>query len=182
MYMFYHFFRDPCKNRLLSEDDEDSWGGWGNEWENKESKDSSKKSEDSSSGYDTKKAEDDLESWLNDEDDSLIKSSNSKSKSKKTQDDGDNWGETSKKIEKVKNDKTSTKGKTSEGWEDVDWNSGFSSNDKHKQPLVGNLVDISDDSHVATNGNTGWDNEVWANEEDDEWQSLDIGSSQNKLK
>jgi hypothetical protein len=41
---------------------------------------------------------------------------------------------------------------------------------------------ISDDSHVATNGNTGWDNEVWANEEDDEWQSLDIGSSQNKLK
>jgi hypothetical protein len=47
--------------------------------------------------------------------------------------------------------------------------------------LVGNLVDISDDSHVATNGNTGWDNEVWANEEDEEWQSLDIGSSQNQL-
>lgn len=171
--------KDPSKNRLLSEDDEDSWGGWGNEWENKSSKSSSRKSEGSSSTYDTKKAEDDLEAWLND-DDSLIKSSNSKPKPKKAEDNWDDWDDSKKKDKVVKNDK---KGKSSDGWEDVDWNSGLSSSKKQKEPLVGNLVDLSEDTSVTTNGNTGWDNEVWANEEDDDWQSLDVGTTGNsKLK
>ncbi|CAC5377569.1 ARFGAP1 [Mytilus coruscus] len=170
--------KDLSKNRLLSEDDDDNWG-WGNEWESKGSKGSPRRSEDSSSGFDSKKADDDLENWLND-DDSLIQTSKSKSKSKKVEDDWDNWGDNSK-TDKVKTDKKSSKGKSSDGWEDVDWNAGFSSNEKQKQPLVGDLLDLSEDTPVTTNGNSGWDNEVWANEEEeDEWQSLDIGSSDNR--
>lgn len=138
------------------------------------------KSESSSSGYDTKQADDDLESWLNNDDDSLIGKSSSKPKTKKTEDDWDNWGDnTNEKVKK------SSKGKSSDGWEDVDWNTGFSSSDKQKQkqPLVGNLLDLGEDSEVTTNGNSGWDNEVWANEdEDDDWQSLDTASDNRKLK
>lgn len=70
-----------------------------------------------------------------------------------------------------------------DGWNDVDWvNKKISSPNKQNEPLVGNLVDLSEDTTTPANGNSGWDNEVWA-DEDDEWQSLDIGSSESsKLK
>lgn len=56
------------------------------------------------------------------------------------------------------------------GWDDAaDWGDDFAS--KQKQPLVGNLVDLGIDSDQKE---TGWDNEVWAQESDeDEWQSLE---------
>ena len=48
----------------------------------------------------------------------------------------------------MKSDKKSSKSKSNDGWDDVDWNADFSSNEKQKQPLVGNLVDLSEDTTV----------------------------------
>ncbi|KAJ8313384.1 hypothetical protein KUTeg_009063 [Tegillarca granosa] len=45
-------------------------------------------------------------------------------------------------------------------------------------PLHSSKVDLSEDTTTSANENSGWDNEVWA-DEDDEWQSLDIGSSES---
>ena len=41
---------------------------------------------------------------------------------------------------------------------------------------VGNLLDFGNDDGGASSGNTnsGWDNEVWA--DDEEWQTLDLDS------
>ena len=51
----------------------------------------------------------------------------------------------------------------------------------HNEPPVGNLLnlDINDSiqSKDSTTANHAWDNEVWAEADDDEWQSLDIDSS-----
>ena len=74
--------------------------------------------------------------------------------------------------------------KNENGWNDAEWDTGFSSpGKKQKEPLVGNLVDLSDDPAPVAKDGSGWDNEVWANEgDDDEWQSLDIGHSSDYSK
>ena len=64
-----------------------------------------------------------------------------------------------------------------DGWDDADWgslgDSKSGSSKKQKQPLVGNLLDLDDDSGVGQGGD-GWDNEVWAADEDDDWQTLEL--------
>ncbi|GAB1607250.1 ADP-ribosylation factor GTPase-activating protein 1-like isoform X2 [Argonauta hians] len=55
-----------------------------------------------------------------------------------------------------------------------DWDEDFTV--KQNEPLVGNLVDLGSDA-AKTQDNFGWDNEVWAQESDDEWQSLETTSS-----
>lgn len=180
--------KDPSKNRLLSEDD-DSWDGWGGEdWKDKNSPDSpgstpeKKKPTKKEESFDTGN-DDELEAWLND--DTPLHSSKVSSKN----DGWDSWNEPEKKTKSKKssqsNQKKSSKvtSNANDGWNDVDWgNNKISSPNKQNEPLVGNLVDLSEDTTTSANENSGWDNEVWA-DEDDEWQSLDIGSSESsKLK
>ncbi|XP_033736871.1 ADP-ribosylation factor GTPase-activating protein 1-like isoform X1 [Pecten maximus] len=174
--------REPSKNRLLS--DEDSWDSWEGDWQ--DGKKNQKKSQ--SSDYndrgmseDRNTEEDEFEAWLNDEKPLHSKSS----KLKKDENEWDNWGETdkankSKKSSPKNHNKKSSKmsSKSSDAWDDADWGDGFSSPKKQKEPLVGNLVDLGEDISSQPNGNSGWDNEVWANDDDmDEWQSLDLGTT-----
>ena len=62
-------------------------------------------------------------------------------------------------------------------WDDGEWDSlgdiKSGSSKKQKQPLVGNLLDLDEDNGVGQGGD-GWDNEVWAADEDDDWQTLEL--------
>ncbi|XP_067679916.1 ADP-ribosylation factor GTPase-activating protein 1-like isoform X2 [Haliotis asinina] len=163
---------DPSKNRLLSDDD-DSWGdSWGSEWDDKKKKKSGQS--DWSAGDD-----DELEAWLNNDETPLSSTSSSKQKSKN--DNWDDWGNDTggnSTAKKTKENKKASKNKE-DGWKDVDWDSGFTSPAKQKEPLVGNLLDLGDTS--AGNDNGGWDNDVWANDDDDDaWQSLDVDTHKGK--
>ncbi|KAK3592161.1 hypothetical protein CHS0354_019452 [Potamilus streckersoni] len=168
--------RDPSKGQLLGDDD-DSWEGWGGDWQDK----GSKRGDTSPS-----KEEEDFEAWLNE--DSSPKSSSKDSSSK--DDEWGNWGTgdngASKKAQKsVKNMKKKEKQAASEGWNDVEWNDGHSTkkSKESKEPLVGNLVDLGDNSTGGQGDGSGWDNEVWADADDDEWQTLELDNSKaNKLK
>ncbi|XP_021344332.1 uncharacterized protein LOC110444266, partial [Mizuhopecten yessoensis] len=175
--------RDPSKNRLLS--DEDSWDSWEGDWQDGKKKQKKLQSgdyNDQSFSEDRNTEEDEFEAWLNDEKPLQSKSS----KPKKDESEWDNWGESDNKVNKSKKSSpknqskksSKTASKSNEGWDDADWGDGFSSPKKQKEPLVGNLVDLGEDTPSQTNGNSGWDNEVWANDDDmDEWQSLDLGTT-----
>lgn len=170
-------YSDPSQNSLLDNED-DSWGGWEDtdSWQNKKETSQSKKK----NKPQKLSEEDEFEAWLNE--DMPLQSSNAKSKSK---DECDDWGE--EKTDKKKNKKSDKsvkkagdKSSGGDGWSDVNWDSDFSSPQKQKQPLVGNLLDFGEDeeqARVAKGTSSGWDNEVWADEEDDDnWQSLEESS------
>lgn len=81
--------------------------------------------------------------------------------------------------------KESLKSKTNDmdGWNVEDWGVDTSSNKSHskkpKDPLVGNLLDLdindSQNTGVETGANnSGWENDVWADGDDDDWQSLEL--------
>lgn len=73
--------------------------------------------------------------------------------------------------------KSGDKSSGGDGWSDVNWDSDFTSPQKQKQPLVGNLLDFGEDGEVVKGTSSGWDNEVWADEDDDDnWQSLEENS------
>ncbi|XP_064604283.1 ADP-ribosylation factor GTPase-activating protein 1-like isoform X2 [Liolophura sinensis] len=171
---------DPSKSGLLAEED-DSWGGWGgNDWQDQPTKG---------------KDDEDFEAWLNDDSapsDSKPRSQNVKkqqSNSSEGWDDwsgcggeNDSWGSwdvgstTNNKSTSSKTSKSSSKDKkpikAAEGWNDANWDNGFTS----AEPALGNLVDLG-----GAEESSGWDNEVWENE-DDEWQSLDVNSSNKSSK
>nr|KAG5709552.1 hypothetical protein BaRGS_001602 [Batillaria attramentaria] len=169
---------DSSGNKLLAED-EDSWGdSWGGDWQKDDSGGGgggggkgSKGQKPSSNDW-TAGNEDDLEAWLNE--DSPYKGmlgKESKSSAKKASKD-------SKKPSSASKSKPSS-ASTNKGsdWNDIEWDTGFSSPAKQKEPLVGNLLDLGHDdgNGSSTNANSGWDNEVWA-DDDDEWQTLDLDS------
>ena len=168
--------RDSSGNRLLSEE-EDSWGdSWGGEWGKDESGGGNtsggkpqKQAKTGNSSDWTAGNDDDLEAWLNE--DSPYKGMLSKDKDKTS----------GKKVPKEsKRPSSGSKNKSSapkaSDWNDAEWDSGFTSPGKQKEPLVGNLLDFGNDDGGASSGNTnsGWDNEVWA--DDEEWQTLDLDS------
>lgn len=167
--------RDSSGNRLLSEE-EDSWGdSWGGEWGKDESGGgntsggkSQKQAKTANSSDWTAGNDDDLEAWLNE--DSPYKGMLSKDKpsSKKAS------KESKRPSSGSKNKSSASKGGD---WNDADWDSGFTSPGKQKEPLVGNLLDLGNDDGGTSSGNTnsGWDNDVWA-DDDDEWQTLDLNS------
>ncbi|XP_062579944.1 ADP-ribosylation factor GTPase-activating protein 1-like isoform X1 [Saccostrea cucullata] len=163
---------DPSENSLLDNEEEDSWGGWEeqNSWQNNKEPQTKKKNKPQKLSE-----EDEFEAWLND--DQPLQSSKTKSKSK---DGWDDWGEDKTDKKSKKSDKNVKKGgeKSSggDGWSDVNWESDFSSPQKQKEPLVGNLLDFGEGETGGTS--SGWDNEVWAAEEENEedWQSLEESS------
>ena len=179
--MFSHdeahmYFRDQSRNLLISDHDED-WSGW---------------SDDKNSWNDGGNNDDDdaLEAWLND-DSSTTKSSKNKlnkktNKGPETDDwDRNDWetldGADKKSIKSSRNaKKKETLVNTNDGWDSVDFNETSSSSNKRADPLVGNLLDLGIDDSASNRDtnltNEGWDNEVWAEADDDEWQSLDIDS------
>lgn len=147
-----------------------------------------------------KKEMNDLERWLND---SSIDTDSPKLQSKKTpskksdfNSDWDDWQVGSAQGSPMStNTVSSTQSSSMSGskkkvspksqqnnvnknridWDDVSgWNDDFTG--KQKEPLVGNLVDLSTTDSNQVREESGWDNEVWAQESDeDEWQSLDSG-------
>ncbi|GFS01515.1 ADP-ribosylation factor GTPase-activating protein 1 [Elysia marginata] len=171
---------DSSKGHLLGEED-DSWGDWGNEsdWSNSSAKKNVKNKD---SGWSAGN-EDDFEAWLNDDTSTLSLSSSSKTKSgsrKKggnEENDNDNSRPSSSSGKhKSSKKKTSQQKPASDGWDDADWGSlgdtKSGSSKKQKQPLVGNLLDLDD--NYGNQGGDGWDNEVWAADEDDDWQTLEL--------
>ncbi|XP_005110329.2 ADP-ribosylation factor GTPase-activating protein 1 [Aplysia californica] len=189
---------DSSKSHLLGDEDE-SWGDWGqdSDWSSSSKKPSKKNSSDWSAGN-----EDDLEAWLNDDDTSGLSPAAKSKNKKKNDDDWNSWktdssSKTSAKSSssssslssksKKKSQKSSTAVSSSDGWDDADWNSGLSgTSSKQKQPLVGNLLDLGEEegssagSRSRGGDNDGWDNEVWAQDDDDEWQTLDLGTDVKK--
>ncbi|XP_025109780.1 LOW QUALITY PROTEIN: ADP-ribosylation factor GTPase-activating protein 1-like [Pomacea canaliculata] len=167
---------DSSGNKLLAED-EDSWGeSWGGDWQKDSGgvsggsgKHQKLNSNDWSAGND-----EDLEAWLNE--DSPYKAMMGKEKPQASA-----TKKTSKDAKKMSS-KAKTSAAKGSDWNDVEWDSGFTSPGKQKEPLVGNLLDLSEgDANTCANtkADAGWDNEVWADEED-EWQSLDLDSSKGK--
>ncbi|XP_045157548.2 ADP-ribosylation factor GTPase-activating protein 1-like [Mercenaria mercenaria] len=169
---------DQSQNKLLK--DEDDWGGW---------------SDDKNSGWNNAEENGDdqaLEDWLNDDDDSGSRSSKHKqSKNSNNEDNWDDWGQIDGKDKKSlkssqnmkKKESLKTKSSDSDGWNVEDWGIDTSSNKhsskKPKDPLVGNLLDldINDSSNIETGANnSGWDNDVWADGDDDDWQTLELDS------
>lgn len=161
----------------MLDNEDDSWGGW----EETDSYQSKKEASSQSKKKNKPKKlteEDEFEAWLND--DAPLQSSKSKSKSK---DEWDDWGEEKTEKKSKKSDKSVKKSgdKSSsggDGWSDVNWDSDFASPQKQKQPLVGNLLDFGEEEEEVTKGtSSGWDNEVWADDDDDDnWQSLEENS------
>ncbi|CAE1299364.1 ARFGAP1 [Acanthosepion pharaonis] len=146
-----------------------------------------------------KKEMNDLERWLND---SSIDTDSPKLQSKKTpskksdfNSDWDDWQVGSAQgspmstntVSSTQSSMSGSKKKVSPkpqqnninknriDWDDMSgWNDDFTG--KQKEPLVGNLVDLSTTDSNQIREESGWDNEVWAQESDeDEWQSLDSG-------
>ncbi|XP_041359984.1 ADP-ribosylation factor GTPase-activating protein 1-like isoform X2 [Gigantopelta aegis] len=167
---------DTPKNCLLPGDD-DSWGDWDEDESPGQNGNKRDKGSEWSAGN-----EDEYEAWLND-------NNSSPSSKKLIQDEWDDWGSSSgggqpekppsssnrkpkesKKYSKVKHD----------GWKDAEWDTGFTSESRQREPLVGNLLDLGDTAGSGGTDNKGWDNEVWANDEDDEWQSLELDSKAKK--
>lgn len=163
---FYLLFSDASKSRLLSDDDE-TWGSWGgeptNEWNGTEGK--------------TKSQEDEFEAWLND--DSSGGSSKNVNNHQSSNPEWDDWiGGKSNKSDINKPVKPGASAVADDGWNEPGWDTGLTAKPKmHSEPKVGPLIDLGDDDNGAEK--TGWDNEVWANEED-EWQSLETDSSMIK--
>jgi len=89
-----------------------------------------------------------------------------------------------------KKERLKTKPANDDGWNTEDWGPEITSSSSSsksskktttKDPLVGNLLDLdlNDESTAVTDSganNSGWDNDVWADGDDDEWQSLELDS------
>ncbi|KAK3800093.1 hypothetical protein RRG08_015060 [Elysia crispata] len=171
---------DSSKGHLLGEED-DSWGDWGNEsdWSTSNSKRNAKNKD---SGW-TAGNEDDFEAWLNDDTSTLSTSSKTKSGSRKKGGEEDQHDSDISRPASSSGKYKSSKKKTSQQkpvsgvWDDGEWDSlgdiKSGSSKKQKQPLVGNLLDLDEDNGVGQGGD-GWDNEVWAADEDDDWQTLEL--------
>lgn len=198
LHVYIYIHSESSKSHLLGDDD-DSWGQ-GSDWS------SGKKLAKTTDGTNDKNDwsagnEDDLEAWLNSDTSAL--SGSKKSKSKKSNDEWDGWkgnnsslkssgkSSSSSKSKKKSQKSSSSSGVTaSDGWDDADWNSGFTSTpSKQKEPLVGNLLDLDDGNGVSKHAaQDGWDNEVWAAEGDDDaddndgWQTLELGGESNKTR
>lgn len=173
---------DSNKGRLLSEE-EDLWGNWSSDWHGNRNN-RSQNSSDWGNGSPEKrlvdnqdKEEDELEKWLNDETTTTVTQ-----KKKKQKDEWDDWKTepSSKTSSRSSNSKNKSSTQENSEWTNVEWDSGFTSSAKQKQPLVGNLVDLGSDD-TKGNSNSGWENDTWA-DDDDEWQSLEIDSTSNKKK
>jgi hypothetical protein len=163
------------RNKLLKDDDE--WGGW---------------SDDKNAGWnnaDEHTEDKALDDWLND--DESQSSKNKLSKNSNNEENWDDWGHNDGKDKKSlkssqnmkKKESLKTKKGEDDGWNVEDWGGQVSSNKnvskKSKDPLVGNLLDldINESGNTETGANnSGWDNEVWADGDDDDWQSLEIES------
>ncbi|WAR22762.1 ARFG1-like protein [Mya arenaria] len=161
--------------------DEDEWGSW---------------SEDKTGWNQPGQEQDDaLEDWLNEDNQS---SKNKTSKNSNNADNWDDWGEQDGKAKKSlkssqnmkKKEKLINKSTDSDGWNEEEWGPEPKSSSKSskktkegKEPLVGNLLDldINDTSNTAGENSSNWDTEVWADGDDDDWQSLDIDTSCSQL-
>ncbi|KAL4236699.1 ADP-ribosylation factor GTPase-activating protein 1 [Mactra antiquata] len=170
---------DPSKKKLLKDDDE--WGGW---------------TDDKNSGWNNDDENEDdqaLEDWLNDDDKGSRSSKYKQSKNSNNEESWDDWGQIDGKDKKtIKSSqnlkkKESMKSKTNDpdGWNVENWGLDTSSTNKahskkpKSNPLVGNLLDLdindSQDLSAETGANnSGWENDVWADGDDDDWQSLEL--------
>lgn len=167
---------DQSKRKLLKDDNED-WGGWSDD-KNSGWKDGDENADDQA-----------LEDWLNDDE---SQSSKKQSKNSNNDESWDDWGPMDGKDKKSlkssqnmkKKESLKTKKLEDDDWTVEEWGGNVSSNKnsskKLKDPLVGNLLDldINDSGNTGAN-NSGWDNEVWADGDDDDWQTLEI-ESKNK--
>ena len=83
-----------------------------------------------------------------------------------------------------------------DGWSNDNWGSSFTSpsakkptktsgksrtSGKKNEPDLANLIDLGGSTEAGTGGageNDGWDNEVWAQDDDDDvWKTLELDSS-----
>jgi len=157
--------------QLLQEEDE--WGSWN----------------DDRRGNNDDDDDDALESWLNDD-----KSSNNRDHND-TNDGWGDWGEVGgddkKSLKSSQNMKRKERLKTSKNPEEDSWTEDWGLEKKEKKsstksssskkgneakdPLVGNLLDL-DINDVGETGTSNWDNEVWADGDDEDWQALELDS------
>ncbi|KAH3695274.1 ADP-ribosylation factor GTPase-activating protein 1-like [Dreissena polymorpha] len=166
------------QRKLLT--DEDDWGGW----------------TDDKTNWNENQQEQALEDWLNDDDKSKS-TKNKAAKNRNTDPDGwnDSWndvdGKQKKSIKSSQNMKKKEYMKTqsadSDDWNNGDWEPVKVSAAKPskkptkeaKEPLVGNLLDLDineSSNSVRDNEANNWDNDTWADGEDEEWQSLELDS------
>lgn len=150
--------RNQQKSELLLGDsgDKDDWAGWGEEWGDTDNQQLTPE---------VKEDEDNWGSWSNE-----TKSKKSPDNDWNNEDWGSNFSSPSKSSKSKEKSAKSPKSKKS----------GAKKEKKKKEPATANLIDFGDDGgdggteEKATND--GWDNEVWA-AEDDAWESLESDSN-----
>ena len=135
--------------------DDDGWAGWGDTWGTGTGT--------GTGGTKTKASPDQWGSWSNE---SPSPTTVEKSDSKKEVDDDnwstDNWGSSFSSPASKKPAKTSGKSRTS---------------GKKNEPDLANLIDLGGSTEAGTGDNDGWDNEVWAQDDDDDvWKTLELDS------
>ena len=198
-YYFCRSYDDGNKKPLLDspEKDEDSWSGWGDGWGSK----ASPGAEEAGSaggrgagagagGAGKTQPEDDGDawgSWSNE-------GSPSPAAGKTDQDDAwnnDDWG-TGTGLTTTTATSATTTSTTKKSSSTSNHKKSSSSRSKHHkkhakktgEPATANLIDFGENNtEPAAQNNDGWDNEVWAQEDDDDvWQSLELDSSSSKAK
>lgn len=179
-------------------DEDESWGDWSQESDWSSTKNTSKTNNKTHESDWSAENEDDFDAWMNDDTSALSASGKSKNK-EKSDNDWDTWmaNDSSKSSSFVKSSfslnkskkkpqKTSAGISSSDSWNDADWNTGFvPTTSKQKEPLVGNLLDLEDGNDLGKSATgCGWDNEVWAaeNDDNDDWQTLDLIGNSNKAR
>ena len=150
-------------------DGDDSWSGWSDNWGNTSPTDKAAPNNDG----------DAWGSWSNE---------NSPSPTSKTDDDGwnnDDWKTslTSASSSKKSSSSSASSHKKSSKTKHHKKNATAAKKSAWGEPATANLIDFGDSGNAQKEesaNNDGWDNEVWAQDEDDEWQSLEIDTSKAK--
>ncbi len=148
----------PADARTSPEQEGDAWGSWSNE-----------NSPTAPTAAEAAEREQDDDGWNNDDWGAQLSSSTTSSGSKKSTAAASNH----KKSSKPKHHKSHAAKKTA---------------NKKGEPATANLIDFGDSGNSGSavtqqeeNVNDGWDNEVWAQDDDeDAWLSLEVDSAKAK--
>lgn len=137
------------------EKDGDDWGqGWGDDWGNESNESKSNHSKTSPAA----EANEKWESWSNEKTSPV-------QESPPQHDWNNDWGSFDKPTTKSAKSKVNQK------------KAQASRTGKKGEPATANLIDFGGDSSSKGGADSGWDNEVWAAEDDEQWESLEVTSN-----
>lgn len=159
-------YADTNEKPLLGDTspDNDEWAGWVDEWKEDGSKSSA------SQPSITKDQEEPWEDWSNQGNSSQSSATNHKELSDDWNNDG--WDDTPLTATDSRNSQSASRAKHKPHASKARSSTGKKN---PAEPATANLIDFGNGATNNTGAEEGWDNEVWAAEdEDDVWQTLEL--------